>query len=110
MIRNTSRNRIIVAEFIRADSLFRKALGLMFVSKSKSMLFNFNIENNRSFHTMFMRFNLDFLFLDSKKRVVKIVKDAKPWRLNISGIAKYVIELPSGKSLNTQIGDVISFK
>lgn len=61
-------------------------------------------------HTFFMRFAIDILFLDGKKQVTKIVRNVKPWRWCVSGRAKYIIELSAGNSLNTSVGDRISFK
>ncbi len=111
MIRNISKNKVLAERVKFAKGLFRQTFGLMFKSKiDYGLLFNFNIENKHYFHTCFMRFPIDILFLDSKKRVLKVMKNVKPWGFNICGKGKYVIELPAGKSFNTQIGDKISFK
>jgi hypothetical protein len=114
MIKNMSKDKVLAKEVELANSFLRKSIGLMLRSKSKfqnkSMLFNFYIENNKSFHTCFMRFPIDILFLNRKMNVTKIVRNVMPWTLNISGRAKYVVELEAGKSLNTEVGDKISFK
>lgn len=111
MVKNTTRNKVLVRDYTSVNSVLGKTLGLMFKSKTdKGMLFNFNIENIHHIHTFFMRFSIDILFLDSSKIVTKIYKNAKPWRIHIHGKGKHVLELPSGKSFNTQIGDKISFK
>ena len=57
-----------------------------------------------------MKEPIDILFLDSTNKVLNVMKSVKPWRFDISGEGKYIIELPAGKSFNTQIGDKISFK
>lgn len=112
MIRNTSKNRILASKTRLIRSLLGKSIGLMLQERvlDEGVVFIFNMENNRSFHTMFMLFSLDFLFLDSKKRVIKVVRNVRPWRLFVTGKAMYVIELSAGRSLNTEVGDVISFK
>ena len=93
-------------------SFFGKALGLMFKEKvDYGIVFMFYMENNtHHLHTCFMRFAVDILFLDSKFKVLKIIRNIKPWKLDIKGKGKYIVELPAGKSLNTKVGDKISFK
>ncbi len=109
-----TKSAVLCRKVIIADSFIRKALGLMFISKkqfqNKSLLFIFDIEKNLNFHTFFMNFAIDFLFLDKNQRVTRILKNVSPWQINVCGHGKYVIELPAGKSLNTAIGDTISFK
>ncbi|MCR5413754.1 MAG: DUF192 domain-containing protein [Kiritimatiellae bacterium] len=36
-------------------------------------------------HTFFMRFAIDATFLDSQNRVVKIVRNIRPWRMFVWG-------------------------
>ena len=112
MIKNVSKNKVLVNKSKVVNSLIGKSLGLMFKSKVEhSLVFNFYIENIKHYlHTYFMRLPLDILFLDSSFKVTKIYKNVNPWRNNISGKGKYIIELQAGKSFNTQIGDKISFK
>ena len=47
-------------------------------------------------HTFFMRFDIDVLFLDRKRRVVKAVHRMRPWRLAMSWRGRTVLELPPG--------------
>ena len=111
MIRNPSKNKVLIKKAKFAKGLFRQMFGLMFKSKiDYGLVFTFYIENKHYIHTYFMRLPIDILFLDSKKIVLKIMKNVKPWKVNVYGRGKYVIELPAGKSFNTQIGDKISFK
>ncbi len=51
-----------------------------------------------SIHTAFMRFPIDALFLDAENRVVRVVRDLKPWRTAGCRGARAVLELPSGES------------
>ena len=51
-------------------------------------------------HTFFMRFPIDATFLDREGRVVKIVRNIRPWRLWVWGGFKSVavLETPSCQS------------
>ena len=70
----------------------------------------FDTFNGTDIQDYFMRFDLDFLFLDKNRYVISIVKGVRPWRLFVFGRGKYVVEVPAWMSQNTQIGDRISFK
>ena len=51
----------------------------------------------RAIHTWFMRFPLDLIFLDADQRVVRLVRNVKPWRMASGGPrAVSVVELESG--------------
>lgn len=49
-------------------------------------------------HTCGMRFALDLIFLDRADRVVRLVREVRPWRILVTGgpRAVSVIELASG--------------
>lgn len=63
-------------------------------------------------HMFFMRFAIDVVYLDKKKRVVKIVPELKPWRLSASMKAHSVLELPAGTAsqTGTEPGDEIEIR
>ena len=63
-------------------------------------------------HTFFMRFDIDVLFLDRKKRVVKVVRRLRPWRIAFSWRGRSVLELPAGtmEETGTAPGDVLEVK
>ena len=48
-------------------------------------------------HTLFMRFSIDATFLDAQNRVVRVVRDIRPWRLFVWGgwRARKVLETAS---------------
>lgn len=48
-------------------------------------------------HTCFMRFPIDVTFLDGEGRVVKVVRNVRPWRLFVWGgfRARQALETPS---------------
>ena len=51
-----------------------------------------------SIHMLFMRFPIDAVFVDEELRVVKVVRDLKPWRFAAARGAKAVVELPAGSA------------
>ena len=69
----------------------------MFKSKPEPMLFVFDEPKRQSFHTWFMRFPIDFVFMDENKKVIEVRENVRPWRfVKPCTPAKYVLELPSG--------------
>lgn len=47
-------------------------------------------------HTLFMRFDIDAVFVDGEGRVVKVVEDLPPWRIAARPFAHAVIEMAAG--------------
>lgn len=47
-------------------------------------------------HTFCMRFPIDLVYLDRKKRVRKVRSSVPPWRVSGSLLAHSVLELPAG--------------
>jgi len=47
-------------------------------------------------HTMFMRFDIDAVFVDGDGRAVKVVRDLTPWRIAVQPFAHAVVEFPGG--------------
>ena len=47
-------------------------------------------------HTMFMRFDIDAVFVDDDGRAVKVVQGMGPWRIAVQPFAHAVVELPAG--------------
>jgi uncharacterized protein len=60
-------------------------------------------------HTFFMKFAIDLIYLDRKRRVRGIVRNVRPWRLSMCLPAHSVLELPPGTidRTNTQKGDEV---
>jgi uncharacterized membrane protein (UPF0127 family) len=55
------------------------------------------IEPCNSIHMFFMRFAIDVLFLDRKRRVKKVMLNLRPWRISpIVFGARTTVELPAG--------------
>jgi hypothetical protein len=64
-----------------------------------------------SVHTFWMRFPIDLVYLDRKKRICKLKTSVPAWRLSACLRAHSVIELPSGTIYQTltQMGDILNF-
>jgi len=66
-----------------------------------------------SIHMMFMKFEIDLVFLDRNNNVIHLISSVKPWRVSpVIPKAASVIELPTGtiSSSRTEIGDNISIE
>jgi uncharacterized membrane protein (UPF0127 family) len=64
-----------------------------------------------SVHTFGMKFPIDLVYLDRKKKVKKVRSSVPPWRLSACLSAHSVLELASGTILMTQTrpGDTLEF-
>ncbi len=67
---------------------------------------------SEAIHTFRMRFVIDVVFLDKKKRVTKVVPRLKPSRLAFSWRAHSVLELPAGmaEQTGTEAGDQLEIQ
>lgn len=63
-------------------------------------------------HTFFMKFPIDVLFLNRKKKVLKVRANMAPSRIALSLRAHSVLELPAGtaEATGTVAGDVLNFE
>ena len=115
MIKNKSKNKILVKNTKHCITILSKARGLMFSKRIEDLglIFYMNSEKSIDLHMFFVFFPIDILWLDSKKRVVQLKESAKPFTplIRNDSPSKYVIELPQGviKRTNTQLGDEIYF-
>jgi len=104
VITNKTKNTILSPQFSELSSVFSKALGLMFHTKPKSLIFQFNKEQLIPLHMCFVFFPIDVVFLNSNKKVVEIKENFKPWTYySPKNKAKYVIELPKDTIKNSRI-------
>ena len=112
-IRDTIKFDIEIAEGIEET-----AQGLMYrngIKENRGMLFIFPNEDYRGFYMKNTRFSLDIIFINSKKEIIHIHKNAKPYNLSSipsKGLAKYVFEIKAGMSnkLGIKKGDKIKYK
>src|ERR1700728_971147 len=63
-------------------------------------------------HTIGMKFPIDVLFLDKKRKVLKIRAAMPRWRMSACLRAPSVLELPSGtaEATKTSAGDLLEFE
>lgn len=87
-------NKIILEEISIADSFWKKLSGYMF--RSKPHVSGILFDSSGSMQTTFMSFPLDIIFLDGENKVLKILRDVKPWRMTrIYKGTKKILEVPS---------------
>lgn len=79
----------------------RGLLGRSSLEPGESMLFR----PAGSIHMFFMRFAIDAVFCDRELRVVKVVRNLRPWRMAAARGAKVVVELSAGAAADIEPGD-----
>jgi len=89
-------NNTISKEPVFLNSIFTKALGVMFRKNiKKPYIFTFSKEAIISLHMWFVFTSIDVLFLNKNKKIVEIKQDFKPFSFyRPKNKAKYIIELP----------------
>jgi uncharacterized membrane protein (UPF0127 family) len=109
LVRNETRNSVLADIVEVADTSAKRCRGLLGRDNLKSgeALWIVPCEG---IHTWGMKFPIDVLYLDRKKRVRKIRKVMKPWRLSFCFLARSVVELPAGviDQTGTQPGDQLN--
>ncbi|MBN2199839.1 MAG: DUF192 domain-containing protein [Candidatus Aminicenantes bacterium] len=106
-----SRGRVVVAKADRLTRRLPQAVGLMF-SKPRNLLFEFPKPQRVRLHMFFVFFAIDVVFLDFQKRVVKLKKNLRPFRIHFCPHpSRYVLELKKGtiESADIRVGDTLSF-
>ena len=102
--------KMILGEKVFIASTFLERLkGLMFDNDLGQEFDGMLIKHCNSIHTFFMNYKIDVLFLSNNLRVVKVIRDIKPWRVTkIYFKASQVLELRGG-SLPSSIveGDLL---
>ena len=98
---------IIDNNCVLAESFFKKLIGKTFSDKT------FCLKNCNSIHTIFLKKQIDVLFLSSGNEVIKIVENLPP-NVVIFPVkdAKHVIEFNAGfvKSAKINLGDILHFE
>ena len=89
-------NILLGKQMKKATSLIDRLIGLMFFKEMKgfdSLL----LEPCRSIHTFFMRYAIDVLFVDKDMKIVKIIREMKPWRMSLIYFSAHsVLEFKAG--------------
>jgi uncharacterized protein len=108
-------NKILMRNVRFAKNTLERTKGLMFEEKKKfnyALIFEFPLESRvgTSLHMLFVFFPIDVLFLDKNQKVVDKVT-LQPFIPNYTPkkAAKYVIELPNGKTNGVKLGQKINW-
>jgi uncharacterized membrane protein (UPF0127 family) len=108
---NQTRNTIVAAAADVADTSAKRRVGLLKKDKLDSGE-GLWITPCESVHTFFMKFAIDLVYLDGKRRVRKVRHAVPPWRISGCFAAHSVLELPAGAvaASSTQRGDQLLFE
>lgn len=118
MLINKTRKKILTKNIKICKNIFSMGFGLMLRSKNsvkdKAWIFVFSRTGRLSLSitTHFMLFPIDIIFLDSKKKIIDVKENLKPWKCYVpKADSQYVIELEQGtvKKTKTKIGDILKF-
>ena len=105
-VTNQTRNTVLADAADIADTSAKRRVGLL---KHKRLEIGEGlwITPCESVHTFFMKFAIDLVYLDKKKKVRKVRQAVRPWRLSVCFSAYSVLELPAGAVARTatQVGD-----
>jgi uncharacterized membrane protein (UPF0127 family) len=111
MIINKTRLVVLSKEEIKAKSMFRQTLGLMF-TKRKNLVMIFSRLRVISLHNFFVFYPLEIIVLNDSMKVIEIKKKFLPftfWKSSAKG--KYLIELGLEESKSKcKCGDVLEIK
>jgi hypothetical protein len=110
-ILNRTRQTVLATEADVADTSRKRNVGLL---KHKSLPEGQGlwIVPCEGIHTFGMKFPIDVLFLDRKKKVLKIRPNMGPFRISLCLPAHSVLELPAGTADRTGLkkGDELEFE
>ena len=116
MIKNITRNSTLVKEHRICKSILSHAKGLMFSKEIENIGLVFYLDKKKKvdLHMLFVFFPIDIIWLNSKREVVQLKENAKPFTPLIKSnvLAKYILELPKKtiEKSRTSLNDQILFK
>ena len=110
-VNNPSRDTMLADRALIADSSKTRNIGLLKhdrLERGEGLW----ITPCEGVHTIGMKFPIDVLFLDKKRKVVKIRAAMPRWRMSACLRAHSVLELPSGTAAatKTSAGDQLEFE
>jgi uncharacterized membrane protein (UPF0127 family) len=110
-VRNQSKNTILGDRVGIADTSATRRTGLLKHSRLEPGE-GLWIAPSEAVHTFGMKFSIDVLFLDKKRKVLIIRNDMVRSRMAICLRAHSVLELPSGTAtaMQTAVGDQLEFE
>jgi uncharacterized membrane protein (UPF0127 family) len=110
-VRNESRGAVLGDAVTVADTSATRNVGLL-KHKGLNAGEGLWIVPCQSVHTFFMKFAIDLVYLDRRRRVRKVRHAVAPWRVSGCLWAHSVLELPAGSvaETGTQPGDQLSIE
>lgn len=110
-VRNSSKDAVLAERADIADTSAKRKTGLLKhtgLNPGEGLW----ITPCEAVHTIGMKFAIDVLFLDKKRRVLKVRHSMPRWRISGSLFAHSVLELPSGTAAATKTapGDQLEFE
>lgn len=109
-VRNVTRGTTLGDNIDVADTSAKRSVGLLKKTGLKPGE-GLWIVPCEGIHMFFMKFPIDVVYIDRKKRVRKTVRALRPWRASLCISAHSVIELPVGviEASQTQKGDQLEW-
>lgn len=109
---NVKHNGQLIAEnILLATDPVSQLVGLMFRPQPPQKSNGLLLDPCRSIHTCFMKYDLDIIFLNKHNKIVKVIRNMKPWRMTwIYFTARKTLELRGGEFPRTlKEGDTLEF-
>ena len=106
LVRNRTRKTVLAQAADVADSSAKRRTGLLKHERLEPGE-GLWIVPCESVHTFFMKFPIDLVYLDKRRKVKKVRHAVPAWRLSACLSAHSVLELPAGtvKQTGTAVGD-----
>jgi uncharacterized protein len=110
-VRNQTRDTVLADRADIADTAFARNRGLLkrtALASGEGLW----IVPCEGVHTIGMKFPIDVVFLNRKRKVVKIRREMKKWRIAMCLRGHSVLELPAGmcEAARTSVGDQLAFE
>ena len=111
LVRNQTRGTVLAEKAELADTSAKRRTGLLKHSRLEPGE-GLWIVPCESVHTFFMKFPIDLVYLDKKKKVKKVRHAVPAWRLSACLFAHSILELPAGTASGsgTVAGDELTIE
>lgn len=111
VVRNKTRNTVLADAAEVADTSAKRRTGLLkhdHLEPGQGLW----VIPCESVHSFFMKFAIDLVYLDRKRRVRKLRHRMVPWRLSACLTAQSILELPAGtlERTGTERGDQLEIE
>ena len=106
-VTNTTRGTVVAEQVLIARGIAQRIFGLHLLPRlqpDQGLL----LPGSTTIDTTFMGYPIDLVFLDSSRRVTRVVPDMAPWRMVLSGHGGHdCLELHAGAAADsgTVVGD-----